>query len=824
MRGEKMKKFKIKNIFFLLLMLVGFFVGNNKVNASTYGGGITRGDRIGYYYKNVRGEHELWDYLRWTQRTTDGADVYCIQPFVVVNPDGTYQVTTEDIAQVANISFDRWDRITKVAYYGYGYNANGYNHTDPRWYAATQMLIWRLADPSVDSYFTPYLDGPRDDSILAGEMNEINSLVDNHLSKPVFNDMPSEMVIEDTVSITDSRNVLSNYTVTDVNGGNVSINGNKLNITAHQVGNLSFNLSKLGNIYGESISLYYAIDSQNAIRRGNIDPLRVPMNINVVGGKVTINKTDQDTYTNIPQGEATLEGAIYGVYKEDGTKVGTITTNSEGIVESDYLPNLGKFYVLEETPSTGYQLDKNKYYFDITRDNLYPSIQVFEKVINRDFSFTKVYANEKTGEMSYEKGIKFGIYNNKDEEVKVLTTDNQGNIEFNLPYGTYTVKQLTTTKNYEKIDDFTIEVKEVGEVVRKVLSNAEIKAKLRVIKIDSETKEVIKRAGIKFKIFNIDKNEYVCQTTSYPKQTICEFETDENGEFITPYVLSSGRYKLEEIDQVIDGYLWNSESHEFEIGENSELRTDSEYGIIFDTEFENQRVKGKITINKVGEVVDLTENGYTYTTEPLEGIKFGLFNSENELIDERLTDGDGIIIFEDLNLGKYYIQELETLDGYVLDKTKHLVELNYKDQYTPVIEYQTYITNKVPTGKLIFTKTDFSESETLPNTLIEVYNNKDELVFSGRTDENGKIEIERLPIGKYYILEKEAPEGYTLNEGKMWFAINENGEVVKATMKDEKIVNVPDTFKNKNYTYPIVGCSLILLGSILIVYGKKKRK
>ena len=283
MRGDKMRKFNIKNIFFLLLMLVGFFIGNNHVKAEVFNGAITKGDRIGYYYKNVRGEHELWEYLTWTKRTTDGADVYCIQPFMIINPDGSYQVTTEDIAQVANISFDRWDRITKVAYYGYGYNANGYNHTDPRWYAATQMLIWRLADPSVDSYFTPYLNGPRDDSILAGEMAEINNLVDNHLTKPIFNNIPSELNIEETISLTDSVNVLSNYTITDVSGGDVSINGNQLNITPHQIGDMNFSISKLGNIYGESIALYYATDSQNAIRRGNIDPLKIPMNFTVVG-------------------------------------------------------------------------------------------------------------------------------------------------------------------------------------------------------------------------------------------------------------------------------------------------------------------------------------------------------------------------------------------------------------------------------------------------------------------------------------------------------------------------------------------------------------
>lgn len=75
--------------------------------------------------------------------------------------------------------------------------------------------------------------------------------------------------------------------------------------------------------------------------------------------------------------------------------------------------------------------------------------------------------------------------------------------------------------------------------------------------------------------------------------------------------------------------------------------------------------------------------------------------------------------------------------------------------------------DKPITGTLVFSKLDVSTSEPLPNTLIEIYNAEtDELIYSGRTDENGEITIEELRYGKYYILEKEAPEGYTLNEEK----------------------------------------------------------
>ena len=124
---------KVKTFLFLLMALVGTFFGISSVKAEPYGGKLVRGDRIGFTYTQVSSDNELWDYVRWLQRTNDGGFVYCVQPFMVVNPDGTYHVTTEDLNTVANISYDNWKRIEKVAYYGYGYVANGYDHSDSRW-------------------------------------------------------------------------------------------------------------------------------------------------------------------------------------------------------------------------------------------------------------------------------------------------------------------------------------------------------------------------------------------------------------------------------------------------------------------------------------------------------------------------------------------------------------------------------------------------------------------------------------------------------------------------------------------------------------------
>jgi len=819
-----MKNKIFKSLLFLIIGIIGVFVSTTNVHAETYSGGFGDGDVIETrVYVNKK---EPSGYMRWQRVHTlikydTGQIVYCMQPMVLIEDGAIYNLTVEDYAGAQNLTADQYDRIRLLAYYGYGYG----NHTSTDWVSVTQVAIWRTTRPDMDIFYSWGQQGQnRDDSIFADKFAELESLVASHYTRPSFNTQSIEMVIGQTETITDSNGVLSKYGINSQSNVNASINGNNLNITAIGVGDGEITLQKNERRFGQDPIIFYAVDSQNILMPGDPKPVRAKLNIKVYGGTITVEKVDDETKENTPQGEATLQGAVYGIYNENDEKVGTITTGEDGTVKSDYLPNLGKFYVKEETPSKGYELDIRKYPFEITIDDLNPSINVYEKVIKVKYNLTKVIARNTTGEMFPEAGVKFAFIDKNGNTVQELTTDNEGKLSVELPYGTYTVRQLTATQGHEKVEDYTLEVTKT-ETINKVLANAEITAKLRVVKIDKETKKVIKRAGIKFKILNTATNEYVCQTITYPAQeTLCEFETDKNGEFITPDVLKPGTYKLEEVDQKIDGYLWNKESHEFSIDENSELRTDSEYGIIFDTDFENQRVKGEIKIEKVGHNVQVAEEGLILFEEPLEGIKFCLYSKDDKEIKCGTTDSNGKLTFDDLELGDYYVKEIETLEGYVLDESKHEVKLKYKDQYTPVITYETILENYVPTGKLEFTKTDFSESKTLPNTTIEIYSENDILIYSGKTDENGKIVIDQLPIGKFYILEKEAPEGYELNEEKMWFEIKENGEVVKATMKDNQIIEVPDTEKNMTYKRIFTGIGLMIIGAGVVIYANKKYK
>ena len=133
------------------------------------------------------------------------------------------------------------------------------------------------------------------------------------------------------------------------------------------------------------------------------------------------------------------------------------------------------------------------------------------------------------------------------------------------------------------------------------------------------------------------------------------------------------------------------------------------------------------------------------------------------------------------------------------------------------------MTNEKIKGTLDFTKVDISNDNPLPNTTIEIYDENDNLIFTGITDDNGKIIIENLEYGKYYILEKNAPDGYLINPEKMYFEILEDGEVIKAVMKDEA-VKVPNTGLS-NINWEQVGyITLIITGLGFVIYGIIKKK
>lgn len=772
-------KLNLKSVLALVVGAFSFLVGFTNVFAAT----LTETAVDGYFYTR-RGGGQPYMSAQWKLYDMDGKVAYCIEPGVNItihDYDGAIGYINSPYSDEIN------QKIGLIGYYGYNYPG----HQTLRYRAAAQSLIWETTGGQIVEFWTEkYGNGSFIN--LNKERNDIMSLVNSHYTMPSFNNETKDAIIGQTVSFTDNTGVLSGYEIYRSDNATSSINGNTLNITPNAVGEITVSLIK--KTYTSDPTMIFVGKDSKSQKMGMFgvhDPVVAKVKLNVKGGRVEIIKTDSDTATTTPSGQASLVGAKFGVYDVNDNLITTLTTDSNSYAISDYLPSLNVFYIKELEAPKGYVLNTEKYYFKLDKDNLLASINISNKVIERKYEITKVVASNKTQIMTPEVNVEFGIYDYNNNLIKTLKTDSDGKIYFTLPFGDYILRQLSTPSGFEKIDDYKFSITESGPTINKVFSNAEITSRVKIIKVD-DLGNRIAIAGIKFKIKELSTGKYVCQKVAYPNsKTYCEFETDDTGMLITPYPLNSGDYELEEVDQRINGYLWNSEPLRFSINEKSNIISSDDFDKILELRFTNKEVKGAIEIKKTGEKLVIENGKYTYETIPLPNVVFEVYDENNNLVGTIATDENGYARLDNLKLQKYTLKEVSSSLSHLIDNNVYEFELVYKDQYTPIIAKTFTLKNYLPKGTLEFTKTDYSTDKALPNTVIEIYTEDDVLIGTYTTDDKGMVIIKDLPLSngkRYYILEKQTSDSsYLLNEEKMYFEINENGEVVKANMKNEKI-------------------------------------
>ena len=315
-------------------------------------------------------------------------------------------------------------------------------------------------------------------------------------------------------------------------------------------------------------------------------------------------------------------------------------------------------------------------------------------------------------------------------------------------------------------------------------------------------KKKLKKGDLEFTKTDISESKTLPNTLieiyTNENKLIFSKRTDNNGKVVIKQLPKGKYYILEK--EAPEGYILNSEKMYFEIKENGE---------IVKATMKDEEIKGTLEFSKT----DISES------KPLPETLVEIHNAiTDDIVFSGRTNLEGKITIKELVYGKYYILEKEAPEGYALNSEKMYFEIKENGEIVKATMKDEEIT-----GTLEFSKLDFSTDEPLPNTLIEIYTENDELLFAKRTDQDGKVVIKKLKYGKYYILEKEAPNGYELNEERMYFEIKENDEIVKATMKDERIIKVPNTEKTDLKELIISGSSLIILGALLIIYGKKKK-
>ena len=374
---------------------------------------------------------------RFFRKKNTNEFAYCIEPFSTFDETAKYNSTNNPY----NLNESQIDRISKIAHFGYGYK----NHTEPKWYAITQMMIWKETGPG-DYYFTDYLNGNKI-NIFQDEMNEINNLVNNYNKLPSF---------DKEYTIISGNNLVLEKDLTNLKviGDNQKIENNKLIINPTKEGVYTYTIEKIDDTYNEPYIFYESNTSQNLIQKGNISTISTSFKVNVIKTEIEITKIDKDTKSIIPKGEASLNGAIFSLYNENNELVkDLVIENNQAIINN--IP-FGKYYLKEKQPGTGYLLDNNTYEINITKEKSKHQVIIENKVIEKTITIEKKYGDTNT--LKAEENISFEIINSNYEKILTITTNELGIAEVTLPYGTYTIKQINTTKGYKKIDDITITI------------------------------------------------------------------------------------------------------------------------------------------------------------------------------------------------------------------------------------------------------------------------------------------------------------------------------------------------------------------------------
>ena len=531
---------------------------------------------------------------------------------------------------------------------------------------------------------------------------------------------------------------------------------------------------------------------------------------------LTVTKTDAETKTS--QGDATLAGAVYGIY-DNGEVVDKYTTDKNGSFTTSYYVCGDKWTLKEIEPSEGYLLDETEYHIGAeakkyTIENNSISMGVTEDILKGKISIIKHTDDGSTKIETPEKGAEFQVYLKSsgsyakatESERDTLVCDEYGFAETkDLPYGTYTVHQTKGWNGTEFIADFDVFISENNKTYKYLINNASLESYVKIVKVDSETGKHIPYAGAGFQIYNSD-GKLVTMTYTYPVvTTIDTFYTNSDGYLITPETLPYGKgYSVIEV-QAPYGYILDSTPVYFDITAEN---TSEENGVtIVKAEKKNTPQKGTITVEKTGEIFsNVTSSGEKeivyqpeYSLNGLSGAVFEIYADEDiktpdgtvrakkgELVATLKTNSKGTATSKQLYLGKYRVVEKTAPYGFVLNRTVNYIELTYSGQNEKVTNTSTSFTNdrqkvEVDLTKILEQDEKFGigNNDEIRNVSFGLYADEDLKASNGTVipkdglleiitcDEKGKAQFTTdLPIGSYYVKEISTDNHYILSDKK----------------------------------------------------------
>lgn len=527
--------------------------------------------------------------------------------------------------------------------------------------------------------------------------------------------------------------------------------------------------------------------------------------INNVFFKVSKLNSDGDVISTSTWGGTNADGYIEKWIDEGTYKVEEIGYGPQGSLPSYVtLPNPITFTVdtdvVEEYDDIGY--------YSITMNNK-ATIHI------------RVQKSDKSNSNKYVNGAKYGIYNDKGKLLEELITDTVqvGNITYEgfaisndtYPFGNYYIQEIEAPAGY-LIDDTKYE-----------------------FIVNADNLDKYQGSGPSYTYNHITIKTSDNPTSAYVTKT--DITSSEE--------LSGAKLVLKKGDEVIDTWTSSTEPHKI-------------YGLVFGTEYtlsETISPDGYATTESItftysedGQIVQMKDDitKYQFVKKDnkgniLSGATLQLSDEDTKDVVAEWTTSDTPYTVSKLTVGKTYrLKELSAPSPrykladditFTVKDTSEIQTITMTDEIyygSVTIQKQDDEGNNLGGAEFELYKSDGTKLSTTKNDDGKYSVSSNGTVTSMPTDDNGKLIIDTLELGKYYLTESKAPNGKLPYTGKIEFTISSDSEVSlnqSFTVKDDNVVML-DTGGN-GYTIPLtIGIVLLLLSSsiIFIYYSRRKKQ
>lgn len=520
----------------------------------------------------------------------------------------------------------------------------------------------------------------------------------------------------------------------------------------------------------------------------------------------------------------------FNEYGKASVKITNSSTPAEIGINGSTLTGLpmGSYYSKETVVPNGYTQDTNIYtytlsYKDSTTEVIKVNGTVKNTVQKAPFEVIKVSTNNNTTAETIA-GAEFtailtkyvDFYGSFDEAKKHLnefakdeysifkTGDDGHGVSGLLAYGEYTVNETyTPSAEIETVEQFYVTIDRDSKTPIKELVENDLpfEAYIKLQKQDKNTGKFVTYSNATFELYklNEDTNKWEQVKCKVGNQYFTSWTTNNEGIARTETKLEAGNYKVTEI-KIPTGFIQIDGELTFKVDKrNSTLNYDEDWDAWITVTIQNEQPKGNLKLNKK---INLREEIDTTMIKDLDftKISFELVARENvidyadgsviyekgKVIGKYNLKEDGTLTVENLPMGKYYLKELTTIDGAVLDQTEYDVIFEQTDTTTK--EYTVNLNIKNETTCIEISKTDITGEKELVGAKLTVIDENNEVVDSWTSTEKTH-KIEGLIVGKTYTLREEiAPDGY-VKASEIKFTIKNTNEIQKVTMID-KIVEM----------------------------------